>query len=1213
MTPDYIHRYIYKHSSYATRKKAKSVMTNLIRANTNGYLFRCNAFEIDKEYRVEINVNQDKIVATSCNCNYAYTGRCEHVIAALEDMSGPHFYENDSEDDPFANTDEIQLIDGLLPIWKIKEDLTNLDESFFMVEINHIAPAELGTQVTTWFDTVQFFNYDKQTGVLHTMCTCDEMEQPCAHITVALAEILDIFGADYFKEGYFERKIAEFLEPYQMTLESPYQDLFEFTLDENGFSAESKQNNLMTLPKLPDAITQHLDQEAEMHLPFISKENTDYGLGFCLFANKNISDGFYPVRAKYNKAKTDFSSGFQEIRLQDLDEFLLLFKENDTQKRLFDALRMSYLLEQYSRNGSVDVLKQALTLQKTILPELENELWFFSNTRKTFVRKHLEPLTIVHEPVKLVFKLTETPLFYNLKAQIEIREKKYNLTAARVVITPSFVKLDNLLFPLTNAELSMALTQFAEEPETNYFKREGDNFFSQIIQPLSAKYEIQSSLIKKEKKALQTANVLAKQVYISDVNEDFIVFKLVVSYDGQLVPIHQPAMLWTENAPETLRFKVRDYDFEETLRDQFIDLHPDFEDQEGPYYLTPKQLLENHWLLHASEKMKQLGIEVFGANEMKSFKFNLNKPTISVNLKSKIDWFDLEITILFGTQKVSIKELQKAFISKTNYVALDDGTLGVLPEEWMKKMAIYFKTGEVKKEGLQMSNYHFGIIDELYETLENTPAFLEALYLKKMRLQQLSTIEQVAVPKAIKATLRDYQLHGLNWLAFLEENQLGGCLADDMGLGKTLQTIAFLAHLKQKDKKVLPSLIIAPTSLIFNWNAELTKFCPSLKALTFTGANRMNDRMNFKDYDIILSTYGSLLNDVESLKDFHFNYVILDESQAIKNPNSKRYKAVQLLQSNNRLVLTGTPIENNTFDLYAQLNFLNPGLLGSRNHFKTEFSDHIDKAKNSDTAALLNKLISPFILRRTKEQVAKELPDKTETILYCEMGKEQRLVYDGFKNEYRDYLLHKIDENGVEKSQMYILEGLTKLRQICNSTQLINKGEEDYGNFSAKLELLMEQIKDKTGEHKILVFSQFVKMLQIVKHRLEEEQIAYEYLDGKTQNRQENVDNFQNNSSVRVFLISLKAGGTGLNLTQADYVFIMDPWWNPAVENQAIDRCYRIGQTKNVMAYRMICKDTIEEKIVMLQNKKRKVAESIITIDEESKSFDVQQVKELFS
>jgi len=491
-------------------------------------------------------------------------------------------------------------------------------------------------------------------------------------------------------------------------------------------------------------------------------------------------------------------------------------------------------------------------------------------------------------------------------------------------------------------------------------------------------------------------------------------------------------MLWVDANRE--KRSLRNADFEENFRDEFVGLHPDFKQQEGPYYLSPNQLIENQWMLTVSDRMRQLGIEVYGANSMKSFRYNLNKPSINISLTSNLDWFDVEIAISFGEQRVNLKEVQKAIINKNNYIVLGDGSVGILPQDWIDKFSAYFKTGDVKKESIQFSKYQFGIIDDLYYEVEDKPEFLEELYQKKLRLQNLQDIKTVEVPKMLKANLREYQRYGLDWLVFLNQNQIGGCLADDMGLGKTLQTIAFIAYMKQHNKKLPASLIVAPTSLMFNWNSEIAQFCPSLKVLTFTGSNRMEYLNRFDEYDLVLSTYGSLLNDVEFLKNYQFNYIILDESQAIKNPESKRYKAVRLLQGNNRLVLTGTPIENNTFDLYAQLNFLNPGLLGTKMHFRTNFSDHIDKDKNFETSVLLQKIIAPFILRRTKEQVAKELPDKTESILYCEMGKEQRAVYDTFKNKYRDYLLNKIDENGAAKSQMYILEGLTKLRQICNST-----------------------------------------------------------------------------------------------------------------------------------------------------------------------------------
>ena len=455
----------------------------------------------------------------------------------------------------------------------------------------------------------------------------------------------------------------------------------------------------------------------------------------------------------------------------------------------------------------------------------------------------------------------------------------------------------------------------------------------------------------------------------------------MVQYGDKMVDVFSPELLLNSSTDsEKIEYTERNQSFEDTFIEEFKALHPSFEEQETVFYLTPEQLFENYWMLHSTERMKQMGITVFGANELKSFKFNMNKPVIKVNLKSDIDWFDIEIDISFGNQKASIKELQKAFLKKSNYVVLGDGSLGILPEEWMKKFANYFKSGEIKKNGIQLSNYQFGIIDELYEELDVKPAFLEELYNKKMRLQNITEIETVAIPKGIKAKLRDYQQHGLNWLAFLDKNQLGGCLADDMGLGKTLQTITFLQYLKLKNPKSPPSLIIAPTSLIFNWGNEIEKFCPTLKMLTFVGANRIENKDNFNKYDLIISTYGSLLNDIEFLKDFKFNYVILDESQAIKNPNSKRYKAVRLLHSYNRVALTGTPIENNTFDLYAQLNFLNPGLLGNMTHFKNNFSDAIDKEKDVDASQILGKIITPFILRRTKEQVATELPEKTESI-----------------------------------------------------------------------------------------------------------------------------------------------------------------------------------------------------------------------------------------
>jgi SNF2 family DNA or RNA helicase len=341
--------------------------------------------------------------------------------------------------------------------------------------------------------------------------------------------------------------------------------------------------------------------------------------------------------------------------------------------------------------------------------------------------------------------------------------------------------------------------------------------------------------------------------------------------------------------------------------------------------------------------------------------------------------------------------------------------------------------------------------------------------------------------------------------------------------------------------------------------------------------------------------------------------VILDESQAIKNPASQVRKAIQQLQARNRLALSGTPVQNNTFDLYAQMDFLNPGMLGSADFFRAEFASPIDRNGDKEAAARLRKLVYPFILRRTKEQVARDLPDKTEMILWCQMGEEQRKIYDSHKDHYRESLLERIAEEGMGKSSIYILEGLTKLRQICDSPALL---KEPFPNVSVKLEELVREIEENTGNHKCLVFSQFTSMLGLIREAIVEKGVPYLYLDGSVaaEDRRKAVEEFQEEGSARVFLISLKAGGVGLTLTAADYVYLVDPWWNPAAEQQAIDRSHRIGQVKKVFAYRMICKDTVEEKILQLQERKRSLAADLVT-DESGfvKQLTSEDVAYLFS
>jgi non-specific serine/threonine protein kinase len=551
--------------------------------------------------------------------------------------------------------------------------------------------------------------------------------------------------------------------------------------------------------------------------------------------------------------------------------------------------------------------------------------------------------------------------------------------------------------------------------------------------------------------------------------------------------------------------------------------------------------------------------------------------------------------------------------NKQQFVHLGDGTLGILPDEWLKKYSLLFRVGEGKQHQLRLSKYHLSVIDELYNGIDETEVMIK-LEEKYERLRSFNRIKEVDPPKELSQVLRPYQVAGYHWLHYLSEVGWGGILADDMGLGKTIQALSTL-QLYKENHETMSALVVCPTTLMFNWENEIRKFTPKLTHLIHHGGERQRNKKIFSQYDVVITTYGTLRSDIKFMMENEFDYIVLDESQAIKNPQSKVTKAACLLNAKNRLCMSGTPLQNNTFDIYAQMNFLNPGMLGSVEYFRNEFATPIDKFGEKEQKDHLRKLLFPFILRRTKEQVAKDLPEKTETILFCEMEEEQRTIYDAYRNDYRDKILGVISEQGIDRSQLTILQGLMKLRQICDSPAIMNEAEK-LPNASVKLDELAREITENIGNHKALVFSQFLGMLGLIREKLTEIGVKYEYFDGSTSavDREKAIQSFQHNDDVRVFLISLKAGGVGLNLTAADYVYIVDPWWNPAVEQQAIDRTHRIGQTKNIFAYRMICKDTIEDKILQLQDKKRALAKDLVSDDDGFvKTLTREDVEYLFS
>jgi superfamily II DNA or RNA helicase len=806
------------------------------------------------------------------------------------------------------------------------------------------------------------------------------------------------------------------------------------------------------------------------------------------------------------------------------------------------------------------------------------------NPKKRNLRHTLQVL-----PTKLAVKIRKVGLLIEVLVILKSGEQEYLLEEIneRLESNPIYATfLNQLLFYLRSPEEMKVLEFWREFPVIQVLESNLDNFINNILLPMSKNVEIidEAGLFQES----EGTGKLQRELYVTELT-GLVIFRPSVKYGENAFsnPLEGNSIL----DPDTKTLYLRDEDIEDEYLAFLRDLHPSFKrgGGQGFFHLTHEAFMDKLWFMKAFELLKKNGVSVLGLENIKIKKYSPFPPEISMEFGSSQDWFEVNAKVAYGNNKVKLKDIKKALEKDNNFVELSDGTIGILPEEWIKKFNRLFRTGETSKEEIKIAKTQFNLLDDLPE-LTSFPEVLQEIEEKKERLKTFTEIQQTSVPKQLKASLRNYQHVGLNWLNFLQEYGWGGILADDMGLGKTLQVIAMICKIVEKTEKRV--LVIVPTTLLFNWKSELEKFAPHIDYFIHHG-NRYDKVEELSKHQVVLTSYGLVINDLDLLKQIEFEAIIADESQAIKNVNSQRYKAITKLKGKFKVALTGTPIENGLGELYAQMNFVNPGFFQNFKGFTNNFLLPLKKG-NAEILSELQRKIQPFILRRTKKEVLTELPEKTEEYLFCEMDAVQRKVYDAYRNEYRNYLLKKFEEEGVASSKMFVLEGLTRLRQVCDSTTLVPNND---GKFSsAKIDTLLEHITEKTGNHKILVFSQFVKMLDIVQEKLKENEIEYAYLDGKTslKEREARVNEFQNDQAKRVFLISLKAGGTGLNLTAADYVYILDPWWNPAVENQAIDRCYRMGQEKHVIAYRMVCTNTIEEKIMLLQQAKTKMAKEVI-------------------
>lgn len=633
------------------------------------------------------------------------------------------------------------------------------------------------------------------------------------------------------------------------------------------------------------------------------------------------------------------------------------------------------------------------------------------------------------------------------------------------------------------------------------------------------------------------------------------------------------------------------------------------------------------WLNNNSKTLAEKGIRV--DNEISDANYFTGEISMQIKHEEKNDWFDVYAVAKFGDFKIPVIKLRKYLIEGIREYLLPNGQIAILPEHWFEKYTDFVQVAKYRDGRMIVNRWELPLFDKaLGEYIDISASSYES------RIAGLVAKNKYKIPAGLKAELRSYQAEGFQWLNAIRNNKLGGCLADDMGLGKTLQTLSLLLKYKQdvsatkstarsathgqldlfstpetEEINGNPSLVIMPASLIHNWENEIRKFTPALRHLIYTGQQRADLIQKFECIDIILTTYGTVRNDIQILEKISFGYVILDESQVIKNPGSKIARSVYRLNCAHRLAISGTPIENSLTDLWSQMHFLNKGLLGDQSFFKKFYAVPIEKTGDDEKQEKLQLLVKPFILRRTKAQVEKELPELSEEFIFCEMTPMQQQTYLTEKSSIRNYILENIEKEGVNKSAIVVLQALTKLRQLANHPVLI---DENYKFDSGKFNEVIRNLDTLLSEgHKVLVFSSFVKHLNLFATYFNQKQIGYSMLTGETGNRAQVVNEFQTDHNRKVFLISTKAGGVGLNLTQASYVFLLEPWWNPAVENQAISRAHRIGQTKHVICYRFISLGTIEEKIIRLQQKKSNLAEIFIPSDNPLKELNVNQISEL--
>ena len=1247
-------KYVYTHGTDEVIRRGKKIHAiGFVELVEYDDLFGSAVFRVKDDsystfYKVYIQKFKDpRGLSLRCSCPYNLGDICRHESASLfqlqEMIDRGHLQTEDIKYDQRHTVAKMKTIELKTLRLLSSPDAFIEAETYLRAQRANIELAENETVRASLIlngETYQVLIRKNEERNFDTSCEYEDPDHVlCLPKVIVFLQLLNSYGANYFDSiRNWDKEKNKLLEAYGYSLSDDLKGKFEFAykegkpflrvLDSNIKRIAAPLTNTYVKPVLiPQS---KAEEQPEIAEEVATKPSQKLGVVFN-FTRKNYPQFTIDViQGEVNENGDAFVGKTEKL---DISRYVETDKLSEEDKQLLTSLRKlqeSEINKYISRNSPFSGIWENIIQQEEddlpaetkelmaeyLLPKLkklfiesnEGRIAFLLPPGKSFKTSNLEPLQLSAEEAKPHFIIKKNS-HYNIQCRVKIGSMEYDLSENESP-GPLFFLYNHQLHLWKSNDVIHLVEKFLETGKMTVEAGEWNKTLHQFILPLTKEYKVDfdRSLIQEVKSGEPEVKLFLIE------KGDYLVFQPAFSYKGYETRSKDRDEIVVPQNDKVL-IVHRNREAEKAFTDKLQNLHSNFivNDESGSLALKGTDVLKNNWFFLFVDAMKDMKTPVFGFEALKNFRFNTAKPQTKIFISSNTDWFDAKIDIVFGEQKVSVAEVKRALANKQQFVQLNDGTLGILPEEWLKKYSLLFRVGEGNSNNLKLSRYHLSVVDELYENRDEEELTIQ-LEEKYQNLRNFNQIKEIEPPYNLKMILRPYQVAGYQWLNYLREIKWGGILADDMGLGKTVQALSFLEYYLSTYQK-LKALVVCPTTLIYNWENEIKKFTPKLSYRIHHGPARTRSREELVDHNITITTYGTLRSDIKLLMSVEFDYVVLDESQAIKNPASKVTKAACLLNARHRLCMSGTPLQNNTFDVFAQMNFLNPGMLGTMEFFRQEFAIPIDKFGEADRKDHLRKILYPFILRRTKEQVAKDLPEKQEMILWCEMEDEQRRIYEAYRNDFRDKILGTIQEQGIQRSQLTILQGLMKLRQICDSPAILNE-EEKFENHSIKLEELAREIVENIGDHKALVFSQFLGMLALIKAKLEELGVKYEYFDGSTSapDREKAIQSFQNNDEVRVFLISLKAGGVGLNLTAADYVYIVDPWWNPAVEQQAIDRTHRIGQTKNIFAYRMICKDTIEDKILQLQEKKRVLAKELIADDSGFvKSLTREDVEYLFS